>query len=202
MRIFTRGGKGQGTGILSPYLEQKRNLEVARLIEERSRILEVGCGSAGLLKTLDKLGKKPASYWGIDVLLEVIEDNRKRYPEHTFSCLDIQSDDIGQIHGVFDVIALIAVIEHIQQPEEALIRLKDELTPEGKMIITAPRLGGELLHTIGAKIGLFSQTALQEHNDRFPDYEDFVKLSELSGLKLILYKRFLWGFNQLVLLSR
>jgi 2-polyprenyl-3-methyl-5-hydroxy-6-metoxy-1,4-benzoquinol methylase len=162
----------------------------------------MGCGRASLLLTLYSSGKRRVRYFGIDRASECVEANQQDHPEQRFREADLGQDSGLDFEEQFDVIAMIAVIEHLPDPEAVLRRLSQYLTGRGRLIITTPRRGTEKLHALGARIGFCSPEAAAEHVNTFPDHAFFRKQEDFSGLRLDHYERFLLGLNQLAVLSR
>ena len=78
-----------GGGLLSPALERWRNRKVAAFIPDGSRVLDLGCGRAALLRTLLAKGKRAVQYVGVDRAAAVIEANRADFPDQTFLARDL-----------------------------------------------------------------------------------------------------------------
>ena len=68
-------------------------------------IVDAGCGDFTWMNTISLHQK----YVGVDLVESVIEENRKRYPEHTFVCADITSDPLPTA----DVILCREVLFHL-----------------------------------------------------------------------------------------
>ena len=54
-----------------------------------ARVLDVGCGLGDFLAFLREAGQVPASYAGIDVVAEFIDEARQRYPDACFEVSDL-----------------------------------------------------------------------------------------------------------------
>ena len=98
---------------------------------------------------------------------------------------------------MFDTIVLAAVIEHLEDPVQTLMELKEHLQDGGRMIITTPTLKANEILRIGSKIELFSKEWFEEHKNLL-NKSDFLDISKKIGLKLERYERFEFGLNQLV----
>jgi 2-polyprenyl-3-methyl-5-hydroxy-6-metoxy-1,4-benzoquinol methylase len=100
------------------------------------------------------------------------------------------------------VIAL-AVIEHVKDPGAFLRELVSRLSSahDNFIICTTPNPTAAWVHTAGAKIGLFSRHASKEHENSL-DKVRLVQAASETDLKLIAYKRFLFGVNQLAVFQR
>jgi 2-polyprenyl-6-hydroxyphenyl methylase/3-demethylubiquinone-9 3-methyltransferase len=196
--------RGQVTGLLSAFLEDRRNALVAQLIRDDSRVLDLGCGRAPLLQQLHRRQKRRVQYVGIDVLESVITANAHRFPDAQFLQLGIEDLAAAprQLAGQrFDYITLIALVEHLDEPAGPLRALSGLLAPRGVIVVTAPRRGTEQLYKLGGRLGLFSRSAADEHQHGHPDAPWFRRLARAAGLQMTTYQRFLFGFNQLVTFS-
>lgn len=70
-----------------------------------------------------------------------------------------------------------------------------------RLIITTPHPSVGWIHVLGAAIGLFSKHANEEHEDLL----DRVKLGMActhADLNMILYRRFLFGANQITVFKK
>jgi 2-polyprenyl-3-methyl-5-hydroxy-6-metoxy-1,4-benzoquinol methylase len=168
---------------------------VAKLIPDNGNLLDVGCGNAALLQHLHFLGKS-VDYLGIDRQEHYIQAARRRFPDGKFYCLDPMRDDLSNIEGPFDAITLVALIEHLPRPEDLLARLTHVLKEGGLLFVTTPSRCSHRLHSTGARIGLFSREADAEHI-KFYGRKELEALAADVGLKMLGYRRFMLGFNQL-----
>jgi 2-polyprenyl-3-methyl-5-hydroxy-6-metoxy-1,4-benzoquinol methylase len=100
----------------------------------KSRILEIGCGQAFILRT----GKiKKENYTGIDYSSDLIEKNRTEYPESIF--LPIKQTNIFPVLSEsFELVFSHFVIEHTVFPNIFLDECFRVLKPNGTLIIVAP----------------------------------------------------------------
>ena len=88
------------------------------VIPDGSRVLELGCASGWML---DKL--KPAVGVGVDFSEKLIDVARKKYPDYTFVCGDIEDSDLIETvrqHGPFDYIVLADTIGYLDDIIETL----------------------------------------------------------------------------------
>ena len=187
-------GHGQMTGVLSPWLERQRVEKAQEFIADGLDVLDVGSGRAPLLDVL-----RPARYVGLDILDAVVSGNRDRFPEHEFHVWDVQETSVGPL-GTFDVIVMLAVLEHFPDPVRALGNLRDGLRVHGRIILTTPHPSGERVLDWGAAVGVCSPEAEDEHQplmcqSRLRD------AAQEAGLSVLHYERFLAGFNQLTVLG-
>ncbi len=152
------------------------------------RVLDVGCGGGGIAEICE-----PDSYVGFDIEPRMIAIVRNEWPKHRFET--VLPDDER-----FDTVAAIAVIEHLSDPGEHLREWASYLNPRGRIVMTTPHPSLEWTHTVGAKLGLFSQHAHEDHEDLI-DRAAMEKLLAGTKLRLTTYRRFLFGANQLFVLT-
>lgn len=189
------GERGQATGVMSPWLEHKRVDKAQEFIADGLDVLDVGCGRGALLGTI-----RPGRYVGLDILDTVIDSNRRRFPEHEFHTWDVQARSVGEL-GEFDVIVMLAVLEHFPDPVAALRNLRDGLKPYGRLILTTPHPTGERVLDWGVVAGMCSPEAEDEHQPLLCQsrLRDAAAAAEMT---VIHYERFLARFNQLAVLGR
>jgi 2-polyprenyl-3-methyl-5-hydroxy-6-metoxy-1,4-benzoquinol methylase len=100
----------------------------------------------------------------------------------------------------FDQIIGLAVIEHVDDPQQWLGWLRTLLKPGGRIVLTTPYPSVRWLHELGARIGLFSREGAREHRELI-DRRRITALAEASGFRIRHFQRFLLGCNQLVILE-
>lgn len=182
--------KGQITGLLSPALESRRMKEITQHVVGNT-ILDYGCGYGKLAAAFP--GK---IYTGIDIDDSTIEYARKLHSDKENVQFYALGDFKFQDHK-YDSIIMAAVIEHLDEPAHTLQKLKDYLTEEGRIIITTPTpLANEILK-LGSKFGLFSKEGVEQHQSLLKK-QDFVNISQKTGLALKYYGLFEIGLNQTV----
>jgi 2-polyprenyl-3-methyl-5-hydroxy-6-metoxy-1,4-benzoquinol methylase len=173
-------------GMLSYWLVRRRQQAVRRHLA--GRVLDVGCGVGTLADICD-----PAGYVGVDTDSRKIEIARRERPRHRFETAVPQGER-------FDTVAALAFIEHVRDPAGYLRRFAGLLNPGGAVVLTTPHPSLEWLHTAGARIGLFSHAAHDEH-ERLIDKARMAELLAGTGMRLDLYRRFMLGANQLFVLT-
>lgn len=181
----------QGTeGVLSPFLRMQR-LKAARPYI-RGRVLDVGCGSGALADVV------PADrYVGVDIDEQSLTNARQQHPQHRFQ------PALPPAEPAFDTVVSLAVIEHIHDPVAFMCDLAARLgpSPENCIVCTTPHPAVDWIHTVGASVGLFSGHANEEHEELL-DRVHLEALAEECGLCLTVYRRFLFGGNQLAVFQR
>lgn len=174
-------------GLFSPYLCRQR-IKAARPFLQ-GKILDFGCGAGALA------GYVPNDrYCGIDRDHLSIEAARSAYPKHQFNTA------LSSKEAEFNTIVSLAVIEHVPCPTDFLMMLKSYLAPNenARIVCTTPHPSVEWVHTVGAKIGLFSSAAHEEH-ETLLNQKVLKTAGEQAGLEMVRYRRFLFGANQIAL---
>ena len=116
--------------------------EVARLADGgRSpasplRFLDVGCGSGASVRAATDLGWEAI---GIDLDPELVRKGREALGAD-LRCTPILDADLP--FGQFDLVKLRDVIEHLPNPQEVLVRVRDLLAPDGVALFVTPNEGG------------------------------------------------------------
>jgi 2-polyprenyl-3-methyl-5-hydroxy-6-metoxy-1,4-benzoquinol methylase len=175
----------QTAGFLSPWLRRRRLKMATPFV--KGRVLDYGCG-VGVLADLCA----PGDYLGVDIDEESLLLARKYHPRHRF----IFASELGETEK-FDAIFALALIEHVKDPLAMLLFWRRALNKGGQIVMTTPHPSWEWIHTLGAKVGVFSKDASEEH-EKLLDEKALRALVAEAGLSLVLYKRFLYGANQLI----
>ena len=97
------------------------------------RVLDAGCGTGTNLEMLQRFGE----VWGVEAHEGALAAARRRVPNAHLS--------LGRLPGLglpsssrFDVITLLDVLEHLDEPVAALRELRAHLAPEGTLLVTVP----------------------------------------------------------------
>ncbi len=172
-------------GLFSPYLARRRLAAASPWL--KGRVLDFGCGGGNVAAVVS-----PDRYVGVDRDAGALESARRRYPQHRFmaSLPDGES---------FDTICMLAVIEHLPDPPGVLSSLQTLLLPHGRLVFTTPTPLAHLIQSWGARVGLFSREAAEEHEHQF-DLPMIRKVLFTAQYSLEKYDRFLLGLNQLVVM--
>jgi len=174
-------------GFFSPFLRRRRIAAARPWLQ--GRVFDFGCGSGALATAIPS-----SDYAGYDADPAVIEKARLAHPRHRF--LATAPDQ-----GDWDTVACLAVIEHCADPAAFLARLAALVRQGGRIVLTTPHPAFEIVHDVGARLGLFSHDASEEHESLL-DRPALEALAQATGLEIERYRRFLGGANQLLVLRR
>ena len=98
----------------------------------RAKILEVGCGTGHNLAMLAGFGIVDACE--LDTEARILASKRLGKPVQTARLPDLSMF----LEGSYDAIALLDVLEHVEDDLSALIAIRDRLKPGGALIVTVP----------------------------------------------------------------
>ena len=172
-------------GLLSGFLTRARLRAVAPYLT--GTVLDFACGHGNLAQLC-----RPGDYVGYDIDERKLAVARRHFPRHRFEAVLPENQR-------YDVVAALAFIEHVD-PEPYLRQFADLLSPGGRIVLTTPHPSFEWVHTLGARLGLFSHEAHEDHEDLL-DAAAVAALADRLSLRLISKKRFLFGANQIFVLS-
>jgi SAM-dependent methyltransferase len=107
---------------------------IARKIRlpDGARILEVGCGTGHNLEMLQRFGH--ADGIEIDPAARGMAEQRLGRPIGTAPLPELTGVD----DGAYDLVALLDVLEHVEEDEAALASIARKLKPGGRILITVP----------------------------------------------------------------
>lgn len=92
-----------------------------------ARILDVGCGAALFFNALQQFGHVE----GVESDWAAVEQSGK-WQSH------IAVGELDEAGGLFDLIVILDVLEHLQDPGQLLRRAARRLAPSGRLLVTVP----------------------------------------------------------------
>jgi 2-polyprenyl-6-hydroxyphenyl methylase/3-demethylubiquinone-9 3-methyltransferase len=158
----------------------------------RPRVLDVGCGSTAPLAAHFQSGE----YVGMEPRRPACAKAATIYPQHTFYLPEDMPADAR-----FTTVASLAVLEHVPDPKAFVAELASYLEPHGTLVLTTPHPASDKLHEIGGRLKLFSSRAQDDHEELL-GRNALVDVIESAGFRVRVYKRFMFGMNQLVVADR
>ena len=109
------------------------------LINENTKVLEIGCGEGGNLKPFADIG---CDIVGIDILPGKIDNAKKFFADHeNVDKIKFIADNVYNENAIieqFDVVFMRDVLEHIHDQEKFLHYVKRFLKPKGKFFLGFP----------------------------------------------------------------
>ena len=160
---------------------ENERLYLDKLINEKDKILEIGCGLGDNLRRLKKLGYNIV---GID-----------KDPEVCDNILIFNKDykDLDQTKEKYDFIYSIHVMEHILNPKVFIRKIIDSLSRKGQFIIEVPNVDDPLLKIYKIKefnqyywypyhLYFYNKQTLKKLFSEFDDINFTINLSQRYGL--------------------
>lgn len=164
----------------------------------RGDVLDIGCQRGQLY---EYASDQISTYTGIDLSESALEKARQAHPDCAFHKINLD-DEALDFTSVFDRIVMLAVIEHVFNLKKLGQSIAQALKPGGSVILTTPTpFGNDIIHAVGARIGLFAASAADDHIAIFNKKRLEIFAGE-CGLEMTAYKQFQLGCNQLAVLTK
>jgi SAM-dependent methyltransferase len=163
-------------------------------IRNNSRVCDLGCGLEAAF--LEYAADRIAFGAGVDDQLK--ENGSGRWQR---VCADLRSA-LPFPGAHFDHVVMLAVLEHLTEPEGVLREAHRVLTPGGSLIMTWPAAAVDPILGVLRKLHLISdEMESDEHQKRIP-VERLKGMLERIGFKRFLHKRFELGLNNLLMATK
>lgn len=174
---------------LSGFLQRQRFKAISPYL--CGDVLDLGCSDARSLRLL----RRDQAYVGIERHPAQVDWLKEHHRDYEFHRRDLDKDELAPGRQ-FDTILMVAVIEHLENPDRILSQIPFYLSPGGKLVITTPSPLGDKIHRIGSRVGLFHMDAVRDHKSIYT-YPKLEARLERNGLRVVRYRSFLLGGNQL-----
>lgn len=183
-------------GLLSLHLRRARMEKVRKFVH--GEVLDLRCGQATMKQYF---GSQITTYAGVERDRIRIRELKQTYSECRFYARDLDTDCLD-ISEKFDVVLMIALAEHLFNQRHVFEQAAAVLKPSGRIVLTTPTpFGNDFVHPLGARLGLFAQSAVDDHIVVYNKRRLKILAKEI-GLILHHYKRFQLGCNQLAVLKK
>jgi 2-polyprenyl-3-methyl-5-hydroxy-6-metoxy-1,4-benzoquinol methylase len=180
------------TQLNEPFLEhilsEMRYKEAIPYIERGSILADLGCGYQGnFLKRISGMIKLGVGY---DVSVK-----SKNIPKNITLKASNLNKQIDNKKNYYDIITTLAVLEHLENPESFLLKVKAMLKIGGKVVITTPhRKSKPILEFFSLKVGVISKDEVKDHKNYF-DEKTLGRLLTKTGFKIVKLHTFEFGWN-------
>jgi methionine biosynthesis protein MetW len=153
---------------------------IARLIEPRSTVLDIGCGDGSLLAYLKET--REAQPYGVEVSGKACELVRQKGIEVLEADITLGDTALPQV----DYIVVSEVLEHLPNPEEVLLRVKGKFNTS--LLIDIPNTGA-LNDRLRLLLGRFPKQWVFHAGEhvRFWTVTDFLSLCRQLGYRVERY---------------
>lgn len=175
--------------ILEPLLRELRLRKVLPVIRNYTdcRLLDIGCGwDYRLLKTVRPFIKSGV---GIDFKVENHEDDIIKTMPLTIT------DHLPFASASFDVVTMLAVLEHLADPLSMMKETERVLKKGGRLVLTVPsKIAKPVLEFLAYRIGIVSVAEIRDHKQYF-DYDELKKLFSQTDMSIEYHCYFQLGMN-------
>lgn len=175
--------------LLEPLLRRMRIRRVLPHIRVRRdcKLLDIGCGwEARFLKSVEPYIE---SGIGIDFKAPLLANGKIRADRLMLT------DSLPYEDASFDIVTMLAVLEHLEQPMAVLTEIHRVLNPDGLLILTAPSKAAKpVLEFLSFYLGLISRSEIADHKAYY-DRSSLGTLLHSSGFMMITHKYFQLGMN-------
>lgn len=142
--------------ILEPILRRLRLSKVLKHIPPNVVLLDIGCGTkAAFLRYISPRIQKGV---GVDFKVDPFESRNLTISQLHFS---------GQLpfpDGSFDVVTMLAVLEHIEHEAAMVKEIHRVLVPGGKLILTVPSVWAQpVLEFLAYRLKIVSEAEIRDH---------------------------------------
>ena len=175
--------------ILEPVLRRMRMRRVLPYIREHQdcRLLDIGCGwEARFLKSVAPF---IAEGVGIDSKAPLLTEGKIRTERLTLT------DSLPYADASFDIVTMLAVLEHFDHPEQLLCEIRRVLCPKGHLVLTVPSKAAKpVLEFLSFRLGIVSRNEISDHKAYY-DHRSLAVLLSATGFTLQLHSYFQLGMN-------
>jgi len=172
-RVYTRGEKKHYSKLLFGEAVTEEKKAVLDEISWKSKeVLDIGCGTGELAYRIALKGAKRVI--GIDYSYMAIHIGKSQYRKEN---LHFECADLSTVSGSFDVIIIVGVLEHIDNPFNLLRKAKKLLKKGGSLIITCPNWSNARGYILLALKELFDAqiTLVDFHYFTSVEFEEWAK---------------------------
>ena len=100
-----------------------------------------------------------------------------------------------RILASFDVVTMLAVLEHLEQPTAILHEIRRVLTPCGKLVLTVPsKTAKPILEFLAFRIGIINRAEIADHK-KYYDRRSLTRLLDETGFAVCEHRYFQLGMN-------
>ena len=176
-----------------------RRMRIRRVLphiraHQNCRLLDVGCGwDARFLRSVEPYIEDGV---GIDFKAPKIKEGKIRTERLMLT------DSLPFQDASFDIVTMLAVLEHLDHPEALLHEIWRVLAPEGHLVLTVPsKLSRPVLEFLAFRMGLLSRVEIADHKAYF-DKRSLKRLLAQIGFKDTMHHYFQAGMNNFCVAKR
>lgn len=174
--------------LLEPLLRWMRLRRVMPHIPQKSVVLDIGCGrKAAFLKALSSHIEQG---FGVDFKVE-----NAQFDNITTTQLVLDTH-LPFENSSFDVVTMLAVLEHIENERQILQEIHRVLVPGGKLVITVPSVWSQpVLEFLAYRLKIVSEAEIRDHKRYYNRQKLKKALVEITGFQDFHHQYFQLGMN-------
>lgn len=176
--------------LLESFLRAQRLRRVLPYVKayKDCKLLDIGCGwEARLLKSVE-----PYIHMGVGIDFKAPSINSKKI-QTISTTLD---STLPFEDNSFDLISMLAVMEHLDQPLSILRECARVLRPGGGILLTVPSWQAKpVLEFLAFRLGIVSPEEIRDHKRYFNRADLYRLFDQVDSLEISKHQYFQLGFN-------
>ena len=181
---------------LEPILRKMRVNKVLPTIRRQPdcALLDVGCGrDCLLLKTVEPFIGRGV---GIDFKVRAWENAKIKTLRMTMT------DSLPFEAESFDVVTILAVLEHLSDPLAMMKETERILRGGGRLVLTVPsKIAQPVLQFLCYRLKLVSEPEMRDHKQYY-DHRELIKLFSQTGMVIEFHQYFEMGMNNFCIVRK
>ena len=175
--------------LLEPILQYLRILKVSPFFVNNGVFVDIGCDEPAVL--LNTVKKNMNKCIGIDIAV-----SPKKYENVAIHQQNIQKK-IDLPSSIANTVTMLAVLEHMEYPEQIVNESCRILQKNGVLLITVPSPRSEPFLNIFSKLKLVRPDMIEQHHNYFSK-NDLKSICKKAGFSQVYVQGFEFGLNNFV----
>lgn len=192
--------------LLEPFVGYFRYNESIKYIRKNNpvTIMDIGCGfNIGFYFHALKKGIKFKQYIGVDPLITESISNKYRNSKNIKFIKNPVNKSIPVKANSMDFVIALALLEHVDNPQDIIKESIRILKKGGTAIFTTPTPKAKgLLEFLSFKLGIISRSLMEEHKRYLNKETAFEILAPYQKNIKVTHKYFEFGYNNLILIKK
>lgn len=177
-----------------------RKMRIGRVLNEIKTIrnctlLDIGCGfNYRFLSTVEPY---IAHGTGIDFKVPTVSSGKICTMQATLD------DKLPFQDNSFDIVTMLAVLEHLNKPDAILAEIARVLKQEGKLVLTVPgKRAQPVLEFLAFRVGIVNRAEIEDHKKYF-DLPEIQELVDKNGrVTIVRHQHFQCGMNNFCVMKK